>query len=174
MGIGTGRIMNLAMMICIGAMCAFATAAGCRPVETPKSEAAKTAKLTVTCGHDLHITEKMGARTDWGGTSVWAASAEGDTLVLSRRGSCGDECHYEERIIFTSYQTACPTFVSASITKTDAGSVAPVPRVQEASEGVLEIQDWHSDGGIVSGRLSAEFTLIFYARTPAPTPPGEK
>jgi len=125
-------------------------------------------KITVVCDRHLDITEDANRRMDFGGGSAWLALAQNDTLVLSRKGSCGDECRYEERIVLASLGKPCPTLVSATITKTDAGSVAPVPRVQTATAGTLEIQDWHPAGGIVSGRLQAEFTLTFHAQTPAP------
>jgi hypothetical protein len=138
-------------------------AVSCTAASAPK-------KITVACDRDLDIKADAAKRVDWGGESVWLASAQNDTLVLSRKGSCGDECHYEERIVLASLGTRCPTLVSATITKTDAGSVAPVPRVRTATDGTLEIQDWHPAGGIVSGRLKAEFTLTFYAQTPASSP----
>jgi hypothetical protein len=125
-------------------------------------------KIKVECGRNLHITEKMAVRVDWGGTAAWSAASQGDTLVLSRKGQCGDECRYEEKIVLAALAAPCPTLVSATITKNDAGSVAPAPHVQTATEGTLEIQDWHPAGGIVSGRLKAEFTLTFHAQTPAP------
>lgn len=143
------------------ALAAGLLAVSCMAAGAPK-------KITVTCHRDLHITKDAARRADWGGESVWSASAHNDTLVLSRKGSCGDECRYVEKIVLTSLSAACPSLVSATITKTDAGSVAPAPRVQTATQGALEIQDWQPRGGIVSGRLKAEFTLTFYATTSPP------
>jgi hypothetical protein len=130
-------------------------------------------KVTVACNRDLHIEEEAARRADWGGESTWSALAQNDTLVLSRKGSCGDECRYEEKIVLASLTTSCPVLVSATIMKHDAGSVAPAPHVRTATSGTLEIQDWHPAGGIVSGRLKAEFTLTFYAKTPAPPKPDK-
>jgi hypothetical protein len=135
---------------------------------------APSKKIRVVCGKDLHITEKMSVRADWGGTAAWSAASQGDTLVLSRKGQCGDECRYEEKIVLAALAAPCPTLVSATITKRDAGSVAPALRVRIATDGALEIQDWRPAGGIVSGRLKAEFTLTFYAQTPAPATPPQK
>lgn len=128
-------------------------------------------KIKIVCNEKLDLTEQAAVREDWGGRSAWSASIAGDTLVLSRKGSCGDECRYEEKIVLVSIERACPTLVSATITKTDAGSVSPLPRVETATRGTLKLQDWHPAGGVVSGRLDAEFTLTFFARIPAPNTP---
>ncbi|HET6347527.1 MAG TPA: hypothetical protein VFH88_00445 [Candidatus Krumholzibacteria bacterium] len=125
-------------------------------------------KITVRCDRHLGITEAMKTRGDWGGTSQWGAVVRGDTLVLSRRGSCGDECRYKEEIVLLAGDRMCPQLVSATKTRTDAGSVAPAPRIDTATHGTLDVQDWHPGGGVVSGRLKAEFTLTFYVQTPTP------
>jgi hypothetical protein len=58
--------------------------------------------------------------------------------------------------------------VSATVTQKDRGSPKPTPQVKTATRGVLQIQDWNPLGGVVSGRLDAEFSLTFYATTPVP------
>jgi len=128
-------------------------------------------KIKVVCGEPLQLTPESATRKDWGGTSVWEAVALEDTLVLSRRGQCGDECSYEERIVFTSLDAACPELVSATVTRNDRGSPVPTPRVQTATRGTLRIQDWTPTDGIVSGKLDAEIKLVFYARIANTTKP---
>ena len=132
--------------------------------------------IKVICGEALDLTSESAMRKDWGGTSVWEAAAHEDTLVLSRKGQCGDECSYEERIVFTSLDAKCPELISATVTKHDRGSPVPKPRVQTAAHGILHIQDWNPagssidrtpTGGIVSGKLDAEIKLTFYAQIPA-------
>jgi hypothetical protein len=130
--------------------------------------AASAPGIKVKCDKDLHLTQEMSTRNDWGGRSVWSATAQGDTLVLLRKGSCGDECRYEERIVLASLQAKCPTLVSATVRQKDVGSPVPTPQVKTATHGVLQLQDWKPLGGVVSGRLDAEFSLTFYASTPAP------
>jgi hypothetical protein len=129
--------------------------------------ASAPARIKVACDKNLHLTQETGTRSDWGGRSVWLATAHNDTLVLARKGQCGDECRYEEKIVFTSLQAKCPSLVSATVTRTDAGSPVPKPQVKTATRGTLALQDWKPSGGVVSGRLDAEFTLTFYATTPA-------
>jgi len=125
-------------------------------------------KIKVVCGEPLQLTSESATRKDWGGTSVWEAVALEDTLVLSRKGQCGDECSYEERIVFTSLDARCPDLVSATVTRNDRGDPVPKPRVQTATRGTLHIQDWKPNG-IVSGKLDAEIKLVFYARIAAPS-----
>lgn len=124
--------------------------------------------VNVTCGEDLKITPDASVRGDWGGTSTWEAVAHEDTLVLSRKGKCGDECGYEEKIVFTKLATDCPTLVSATVSRTDSGSPVPTPQVKTATSGSLKIQDWKPMNGIVSGKLDAEIKLTFYAQVPPP------
>jgi hypothetical protein len=125
-------------------------------------------KIKVVCGAKLRITPESAERGDWGGTSVWNAAAHGDTLLLSRKGRCGDECNYEERIVLASISANCPSFVSATVTRADSGSPRPEPRVQRATRGTLHIQEWKPAGGIVSGTLDAELKLTFYVQMPLP------
>ena len=124
--------------------------------------------IKINCGEALQLTSDSATRKDWGGTSTWEAAAHEDTLVLSRKGQCGDECGYEERIVFTSLDAKCPSLVSAMLTRIDGGSPVPAPRVTTATEGKLRIQDWQPRGGVVSGRLEAEVKLTFYAQVPPP------
>lgn len=131
-------------------------------------------KIKVVCGENLKITAAAASREDWGGTSTWKATASGDTLVLSRKGQCGDECGYEERIVLTSLAARCPSVVSATVTRTDSGSPVPTPRVQTATRGTLHVQEWKPAGGVVSGKLDAEFALIFYAQTSPPKVPSPR
>jgi hypothetical protein len=133
--------------------------------------ASSSEHFKVKCNKDLHLTQEMGTRNDWGGRGVWSAAAQGDTLVLSRKGQCGDECRYEERIVLTSLQAKCPTLVTATVTQKDVGSPIPTPQVKTATRGVLQVQDWNPFGGVVSGRLDAEFSLTFYVQTPPPVKP---
>jgi hypothetical protein len=130
--------------------------------------AAAPAPFKVVCDTNLHLTQEMSTRNDWGGRSVWSATARGDTLVLVRNGSCGDECRYEERIVLASLRSKCPRVVSATLAQKDIGSPVTATQVKTATHGVLQIQDWKPFGGIVSGRLEAEFSFTFYASTPAP------
>ena len=125
-------------------------------------------RIKINCGEALELNSGSATRKDWGGTSTWTAAAHEDTLVLSRKGQCGDECGYEEKIVFTSLAAKCPSLVSATVTKIDGGSPVPAPRITTATEGKLHIQDWQPRGGIVSGRLEAEIKLTFYAQIPPP------
>jgi len=145
-----------------GFFCLVAIALGCMTASSQPG-------IKINCGEALQLTPESATRKDWGGTSVWEAVALEDTLVLSRKGQCGDECSYEERIVFTSLDARCPELVSATVTRNDGGSPVPKPRVQTATRGTLHIQDWKPTDGIVSGKLDAEITLMFYARIPAPS-----
>ncbi len=129
--------------------------------------ASATDGVKVVCGRNLHLTSEAATR-DWGGHSAWSAVAQGDTLVISRKGSCGDECGYQERVVLVSLKAKCPRLISATVTQRDSGSPVPRADVKTAARGVLQIQDWKPRGGIVSGRLEAEFSLTFYVQTPAP------
>jgi len=148
---------------------AFVLAAdeGCR---TPQESSGTSAQppFTVRCGVALELDASDSVRTDWGGKSgAWLVEAIEDTLQLTRKGQCGDECSFEEEILLAPIGAACPTFVRASVTKTDAGSpLGATKRLREAEKGLLEIQDWNPSGGVVSGRLRAEFELTFYVDIP--------
>lgn len=134
--------------------------------------ASAPAGIKVVCGKNLHLTPAAATRENWGGPSTWSAVAQGDTLVLQRRSQCGDECRYQERIVLASIGSRCPTLVSATITQADAGSPVTTPHVQTATRGKLQFQDWKPRGGVVSGRLDAEFSLEFYVQTQAPEKSG--
>lgn len=149
-----------------GVFCLVAIALGCMT-------ASSQPRIKINCGEALQLTSDSATRKDWGGTSTWEAAAHEDTLVLSRKGQCGDECGYEERIVFTSLDATCPLLVSATVTRSDGGSPDPAPRITTATEGKLHIQDWQPRGGVVSGRLEAEIKLTFYAQVP-PSPDTTK
>jgi len=145
-------------------MCVLVVAlafAGCR---TP---GAAEQGLRITCGAKLGIDENNASRKDWGSDKRgWTAETSGDTLTVTRNGQCGDECTYTDQLVFVDIQQECPRLLSATTTRTDHGSVAPTPKVVEAQEGALAIQDWDLERGVVSGRLAAEFEVTFYAVIP--------
>ena len=122
------------------------------------------AGVVVTCGASLGLAPKDNLRKDWSGeVREWSATTAGDTLLLVRRGQCGDECNYVEQISFTGLASSCPQLLRASSTRVESGS--PIPgaggKVVEARTGTLELQDWNPSG-VVSGRLTAEFSTTFY------------
>ncbi len=121
--------------------------------------------VVVTCGERLEIDAAKASRKDWNGeTRGWTAEAKGDTLRVVRKGRCGDECNFVDEIVLAGIAEKCPRWVRASTTRRDAGSpVKNAGTVVEARSGTLQIQDWHPAGGIVSGRLTAEFSVTFYA-----------
>lgn len=149
-----------------GVFCLVVFALGCMT-------ASSQPRIKINCGEALQLTSDSATRKDWGGTSTWEAIAHEDTLVLSRKGKCGDECGYEEKIVFTKLATDCPTLVSATVSRTDSGSPVPTPQVKTASSGSLKIQDWKPMNGVVSGKLDAEIELTFYAQVP-PAPDATK
>jgi hypothetical protein len=150
-----------------GVSCLIAFALGCMTASSHE-------QIKIHCGEALQIGSDSATRKDWGGTSTWEAVAHEDTLILSRTGQCGDECNYEEKIVFTSLAAKCPTLVVATVAKTDRGSPATAPRVNAATRGTLHIQDWKPAGGIVSGKLDAEIKLTFYVQTAAPESAPQK
>jgi len=138
---------------------------GCR-----ESTGAGEDVIEVTCGVQLGIDAAKASRKDWSGEQRgWSAEASGDTLYVVRKGQCGDECTYADELVFARLGDPCPQLLRASMTRHDAGSPVPAPKATHAQRGVLEIQDWDLAGGVVSGRLVAEFSLTFYA-TIAPEP----
>ena len=122
--------------------------------------------VRIQCGVDLGLGREEGVRQDWGVTArVWTATVTGDTLSLSRRGPCGDECSYVEEIVLTGLALPCPRLLTARRITSESGSPAGRTRkIVEAAKGTLNIQDWSGPAGIVSGRLTAEFELTFYVR----------
>ena len=145
----------------LGTLSALALVAACG-VGTRASDTG----VRVRCEVDLGIGPADGARSDWGAAArTWTATAGGDTLTLSRRGRCGDECSYTEEITFTGLDLPCPRFHSAQRIRSESGSPAGRTRaVVQATTGTLDIQDWSGPTGVISGRLSAEFGLTFYAQ----------
>jgi hypothetical protein len=139
------------------AVAAFSLLAGCR-ASNGESE-----RVTVTCGVELGLDAENAARKDWSGeTRAWSAEAIGDTLRLTRKGRCGDECNFVDEIVLAGLSATCPRLVRAASTRRDAGSPVPnAARVVEARQGSLAIQDWNPRG-VVSGRLVAELSLTFY------------
>ena len=158
---GPGRVNILGMntpiiTICTGVALAIALA-GCRD-----SRGDDQGRVEVTCGAELGLEPKDNVRKDWNGDAQsWWADTTDDTLRLVRKGRCGDECNFEEEIVLTDLAAACPQLVRASITRRDAGSPVPAT-VKDARRGTLRIQDWNPSGGVISGRLDAEFSLTFY------------
>ena len=125
----------------------------------------ETAKIAVECGVDLKLTEKSGFVVDWNDIQqAWNVAVEEDRLVLTRRGMCGDECAFEDRIVLSGMSEDCPGFLSATVTTTDeGGALGPTTTTETALNGTLKIQDWDSDRGIVSGHLESEVVLTFFA-----------
>ncbi|HXV13267.1 MAG TPA: hypothetical protein VEC56_03585 [Candidatus Krumholzibacteria bacterium] len=130
--------------------------AGCR------ANGSEREGVAVTCGTVLGLDAENAARKDWSGeTREWSAEAIGDTLRLVRKGRCGDECTFVDEIVLAGLSARCPSLVRATTTRRDAGSPVPGAKIVEAQHGSLAIQDWDARG-VVSGRLVAEISLMFY------------
>lgn len=135
--------------------------AGCN-IAGSKSE--ENAQIGVECAVDLRLTEKSGFVVDWNDVQQpWNSAIENDEIVFTRRGMCGDECAFEDRIVLSGISDDCPGFVSATTAITDqGGALGPATTVETATHGVLKIQDWDLEKGIFSGHLESEVVLTFY------------
>jgi len=126
--------------------------------------------VRVTCGHDLGITDTTGVSQDWAGRRVkWSAIPEGDTLVITRRKMCGDECSRLDEIRLAPFTNdECPAFVSVRQVRFEYGS--PLPSEEEVVffDGKVLLQDWGPDRGVVSGRFEGKVTWDFHVRFPHP------
>jgi hypothetical protein len=119
--------------------------------------------IIVDCGHDFGVTDSTAVSEDWAGTMVaWDATLSGDTLVVTRRKMCGDECSRLDEIRLTPFSGDCPTSVSVRTVRTDYGSPQPTPEEIVFDEGEVQLQDW--GGEVVSGRFEGKVTWTFYAR----------
>jgi hypothetical protein len=147
-------------LICVVTIAAAYT--GCR---TP---GAAEQGLRISCGAKLGVNEENASRRDWGSDQRgWTAEAIGDTLLVMRKGQCGDECTYTDELVFVDIHHECPTLLRATTTRIDHGSpVKASPKAIDAQKGALAIQDWDFARGVVSGRLAAEFEVTFYAVIP--------
>jgi len=121
--------------------------------------------ITVTCDEDLGLTPESGIKIDWMDRERgWAVAVDGNEFTLTRRSSCGDECSVSEEIVLVSVDGECPSVVSVrSVLQEAMTSQGEVETVTRATKGNLEIQDWDLENGILSGRLSAEIVMTFYA-----------
>lgn len=127
-------------------------------------------QIEIRCPVDLGLTPESGLVEDWAGAKrSWEAVVEGDTLTLTRRYSCGDECSITEEIVLGGISEDCPVFVSASAKRSDAGgALGPTSKITRAGKGTLEIEEWNPKLGVVSGHLESEVKFVFYAsRAPA-------
>lgn len=132
--------------------------------------------VVVKCGVALGLEPTDNLRRDWSGeTRGWWAETADDTLRLVRRGRCGDECNFEEEIVFLMADS-CPRFLRASSARVESGS--PIPgaggKVVEARRGTLEIEAWRRAPLLIVGRLSAEFSATFYLDPDAEDQPTER
>jgi hypothetical protein len=155
------RDFSAAYMSCVIGMFAFAASPGCLGSD---SAAGEDPRIEVRCGVDLGLTPESGVIEDWAGaTRSWGAVAEEDTLTLTRRYSCGDECSMTEEIVLAGISEECPRFVSASVTRTDAGgALGSASKTTRAEKGTLEIEEWNPKAGVVSGRLESDARFVFY------------
>ncbi len=128
------------------------------------SKSEESPQIDVKCDVDLKLTERSGFVVDWNDIQqAWIAAVEEDRLVLTRRGMCGDECAFEDRIVLSGLSGDCPGFVSATTAITDeGGALGPATTVETALNGTLKIQDWDSKKGIFSGHLESEVNLTFF------------
>ena len=156
------RELSVPYVCCVIGMFAFAASPGCLESD---STAGETPKIDVRCGVDLGLTPDSGIFEDWAGAiQSWAVVVDEDTLTLRRRYSCGDECSTTEVMVLTGLKDECPRFVSASVTRSEAGgALGPTSRTTRAAEGTLEIEQWDPESGVVSGRLDSEVKFTFYA-----------
>ena len=125
------------------------------------------AGLRISCGTKLGVNETNASRRDWGSDKRgWTAEVSGDTLLVMRKGQCGDECVYTDELVFVDIRRECPRLLRATTTRLDFGSPSQAPKAIDAQKGALAIQDWDLERGVVSGRLAAEFEVTFYATIP--------
>jgi hypothetical protein len=145
---------------------AFTVFGGCEEKDGG-SNRPDTSNITLICPTDLGLTEEDAAKPDWSGAPrLWSVALQGDTVSLTRSGICGDECGFREDLVLLDAGGECPALLSARRIRTEAGSpLGVVSDTVWAEEGELKIQDWEPGTGPVSGELSAEFSLTFYAAT---------
>ena len=136
----------------MGALCLLAVVPSCR-----RSQGVSEQGIRISCDTKLGIDEHNASRNDSG--SGWVAQAAGDTLLVMRTGPCGDHCTYTDELVFVDIHEKCPRLVRATTTRRDPAA----PKAIDAETGVLGIQDWDLQHGLVSGRLAAEFEVTFYA-----------
>lgn len=119
--------------------------------------------VDIACGENLGLTEADAVEIDGMGFEVtWDAESDGDHMLLTWSGLCGDECSETREVTFDDAYEECPTFVSARIVRNDAGAETS----DWASTGTMRIQDWDIGAGPMAGRLESEISVTFY--WPAP------
>ena len=120
--------------------------------------------VEVRCSVDLGLTEENAVVRDWSGESRrWESRVDGDLVIISARGICGDECGFTYELVLSGLSDECPTFHSGRVRRSAGGSPAGSSRdTTWATQGVLEIQDWDPERAI-SGRLDSEVDFTFYA-----------
>jgi hypothetical protein len=125
-------------------------------------------KIDVECPVALQLGPESGTFEDWsGGRCSWESASNDGKVTLTRRSTCGDECGVTEEIVLEGLDQSCPKFVSARVTRTDAGgALGRTEETTRAQKGVLKIQDWGAGSGIISGHLESEVTFTFYASWP--------
>lgn len=122
--------------------------------------------IVVTCDHDFGIADSTAVSEDWAGRMVeWSAELSGDTLYVTRRKMCGDECSRLDEIRLAPFSGECPTFVYVRTVRTEYGSPKPSEEEAVLDSGEVQLQDWGGD--VVSGRYEGEVTWDFYARVEA-------
>ena len=152
---------------CVIGVLASTVSSGCLAEESSVKE---SPQIDVRCAVNLGLTPESGLLEDWAGaTRSWETVVEENRITLTRRYACGDECAMTEEIVLGGLSDDCPAFVSARVTRTDAGgALGPTAKTTQAKKGTLEIEEWNPKSGVVSGRLESEVRFTFYvSRAPA-------
>ncbi len=108
--------------------------------------------------YDLNysLTEEMAALKDFDGVlRTWQGSVQGDTIILVRKGRCGDECSFAHRIKFLNTHSTLPQFISAVLSDT-IHCCFPAIHQDSIKAGIVKIHDYRIPG-LISGQ-------IFYKR----------
>ncbi len=126
-------------------------------------------QFVVECDVDLGLGPKDATILDFmDREQAWHAEWDGDTLVLTRRYSCGDECSEKEVLRIADALAECPESIEVRVTLRDHGSPRDIVQVEEPQEGTLTLQDWDvtREGPIlVSGRVDGSSRFVFYLDT---------
>ena len=102
---------------------------------------------------DPPLTEEGSWKIEWPGgpISKWTAHVSGDTVVVERRGLCGDECAELHRIVFINRNSSLPRFISYTYAE-DHIFPQKMTITDSLIGGTVEIQDWDINS-VVSGQV---------------------
>ena len=89
----------------------------------------------------------------------WEGERDGDRVVLSRTGLCGDECSETTELTFRDRGGALPEFEGAELVRQELLPERYDRRRLRVER--VEVQDWDVEG-VVSGRVRGERDLVFW------------